>query len=82
MYFTFNWVDLGWVQYFKKEVFKSSIKTMKIGPKTSEEKLFIKTQQISQQKQYLSRFKKETRQKLNLSRSMKLEFPNRIFDPS
>ena len=31
MHFTCNWVDLGWVKYFKKQEFKSNIKSMKIG---------------------------------------------------
>ena len=58
-------------------LFKPSIKAMKIGPKTSEEKLFIKTGQITRQlptDSYLSRFN-ESQQLLTdsyLSRSRQL----------
>ena len=33
MHFTFNWVNLGCVQYFKEQEFKFSIKTMQNYPR-------------------------------------------------
>ena len=33
MHYSCNWVDLGWVYYFKKQKFKLSVKVIKIGPR-------------------------------------------------
>jgi len=55
------------------------LKPSRLDQETSEKKLFIKAQQIPRQEQYLLRLKNEARQKLNLSRSTKLEFPDLIF---
>ena len=57
------------------------LKPRRSDQETSEEELFIKARQIPQQKQYLSRFKNEAQQKMNLSRSTKSEFPYLIFGP-
>ena len=78
MHFTCNLVDLGWFSTLRNKSLSLVLKSCKSVQETNEEVLFIKTRQLARQIN-LSRFNKNSRQKLYQLRIMKFRFPGLFF---